>query len=49
MILREVGACDGGGLFVDLGVQALELALDAQERARGRQLGQRTCAARRAV
>ncbi len=26
MILREVGACDGGGLGDDLGVQALELA-----------------------
>ncbi len=26
MILREVSACDGGGLSVDLGVQALDLA-----------------------
>ncbi len=49
VMVGEVGARDGGGLGVDLGVQALELACMTLEGARGRRLGQRTCAARRAV
>jgi hypothetical protein len=39
-MVGEVGACDGGGLGVDLGVQALELALMTLEGARmGSNLG----------
>ncbi len=34
MMIGEVGACDGGGLCVDLGVQALELARMTLEGAR---------------
>ncbi len=34
MMLSEVGACNGSGLCVDLGVQALELARMTLKRAR---------------
>ncbi len=34
VMVGEVGACDGGGLGVDLGVQALELARMTLEGAR---------------
>ena len=41
-MVGEVGASDGGGLLVDLGVKALELARMTLKGARGRRLGQRT-------
>ncbi len=47
VMVGEVGACDDGGLGVDLGVHATPCvgacARDAQRRARGRRSGQSTC------